>query len=52
VLNDVPAEKRLAYLLDLSGQRQRRVLSRRAVQRAVLGASALVGFLLWELLGH
>ena len=50
LLNDVPADKRLSYLLDLSVQRQRRRRSRRVVSMAVLGATALLLFFVWTIL--
>jgi len=51
MLNDVPPEKRLAYMLGPTLDRhQGSGQSRRAVRLTLLGASTLVLLVLWELL--
>jgi len=54
MLNDVPHEKRLAYILGPTLDRyQGREKARWAVSLALLGASALVLLVLWQMLtGH
>jgi hypothetical protein len=53
LLNDVPTDKRLAYLLDLHVPRQRRGRARRTASLVVLGAGALLLLFAWALLkGH
>jgi hypothetical protein len=50
MLNDVPPEKRLAYMLAPTLARYRgQGQSRWAVRLALLGAGALVLLMLWEL---
>jgi hypothetical protein len=52
LLNDVPAEKRLAYILGPTLARyQRKDSSRRAVTLAVLGAATLLLLFLWHVSG-